>query len=66
MVGKESEVQINQVLCTAHVAELELDASLCWASRTEDHSFPRGTVMGSAIVSEQSEWDVQGLICIGP
>ena len=66
MVGKESEAQKNRVPCSAHVAELELDASLHWASRTEDHGFPRGTVTVSARVSEQSGWDVQGLICISP
>lgn len=64
MVGKESEVQKNQV--PVHVAELELDVSPCWASRTEDGGFPRGSVLVSARDAEPSEWGVRGLICISP
>jgi len=53
MIEKESEAQRNQVPCSVRVANLR------WTS-----CFPRGTVVVSVKVSEQREWDVQGLICI--
>lgn len=64
MVGMESGTEKPQV--PTRVAELELGASLCWASGTEDRGFPRGTMLVAARVSDQSEWHVQGLICISP
>lgn len=58
MIEKEPEAQKKQVPFPAR--------GRVGTGCTEDHGFPRGTVMVFARVFEQNEWDVNGLICISP